>query len=78
MPRLSFSLPESLYDQACELAARKNISMEELISLAVREKLSALETEGYLAERAARGDRAAFEAALLKVPGVPPDAEDAL
>lgn len=52
--------------------------MEELISLAVREKLSALETEGYHTEQAVRGDRAAFVAALRKVPDVPPDAEDAL
>ena len=34
--------------------------------------------EEYLADRAARGSRAAFEAALARVPVAPPDPHDAL
>jgi hypothetical protein len=39
---------------------------------AVREKLAACAEIEYLEKRAARGDRAAFERVLAKVPAVPP------
>ena len=44
--------------------------------LAPAETMSALMTEEYLAERARRGDRARYEAALAEAPDVEPEAED--
>jgi hypothetical protein len=44
----------------------------------IAEKLSALATEDYLSQRAKRGSRAKFEAALAKVPDVEPDPIDCL
>ena len=41
-------------------------------------KVYALMTEEYLTERAQRGSRSKFEAALAKVPDVEPDEEDRL
>jgi len=52
--------------------------MNQIIATAVAEKLSALMTEDYLAERAARGSRERFEAVLRKVPHVDPDEQDRL
>lgn len=78
MSTISLRLPESLHEQARELAAKEDISINQLITLALAEKLSALITEDYLSERAKRGSRAKFDAALVKVPDVEPDPVDRL
>lgn len=61
-----------------ELAQRESLSMNQIIAAAVAGKLSALRTEDYLEERAARGSRERFEAVLRKVPHVEPDERDRL
>jgi post-segregation antitoxin (ccd killing protein) len=50
--------------------------MNQLIATAVAERVSALMTADYLAERAARADRSAFDDALGHVPDAEPDDED--
>lgn len=72
MSTLSLRLPESLHRQVRQLAHREGISINQFVSTAVAEKMSALMTEDYLAQRAARGDRASFESVLARVPDVPP------
>ena len=61
-----------------ELARREGVSMNQLVTLAVAEKLSALLTEEYLEQRAQGGSRAKFEAVLAKVPKVEPEEYDRL
>lgn len=78
MSTLSLRLPDYLHKGIRELAQREGVSINQLITLAVAEKLSALTTEEYLAERAQRGNRAAYEAVLAKVPAVEPDLQDRL
>lgn len=79
MARLTLRLPNSIHNLARELAQEEGISMNQLITLALAEKVSALRTESYLAARAARGDRTKFEAAMAKVADVePPDEHDRL
>lgn len=79
MTAISLRLPDSLHKIARELAQDEGISMNQLITLALAEKVSALATESYLEKRAARGDQAKFEAALAKVADVdPPDERDRL
>jgi len=79
MTAISLRLPDSLHKLARELAEQEGISMNQLITLALAEKVSALRTESYLEARAARGDRAKFQAALAKVADVePPDERDRL
>jgi hypothetical protein len=65
-------LHKSLHD----LASRDGISIDQFISIAIAEKLSALMTESYLKERARRGSRDKYEAILVKVPDVEPEAYD--
>ena len=72
MSTLSLRLPESLHRQLSELAEKENVSINQLISAAVGEKMSALMTEEYLAARAKRGGQKAFLAALSRVPDVDP------
>jgi len=56
MSTLSVRLPNALHRHLRELAQREGVSMNQLISSAVGEKLAALMTEDYLA-RARRGVR---------------------
>ena len=74
MSTLSLRLPASLHRNLRELAEREGVSINQIISSAVGEKLAALQTLDYLRERAKRGSRKAFDAVLAKVPDVePPD-----
>ncbi len=78
MSSISLRLPDSLHDSARELAAKENISINQLIALALAEKVSALMTEEYLAKRAKRASKRKFEKALAKVADVDPDKRDRL
>jgi predicted transcriptional regulator len=77
MSTISLRLPESLHNKVRELAKEENVSINQLITTALAEKMAALMTVEYLEERAARGDRVKFERAMGKVRDVEPDEADA-
>lgn len=66
MSTLSLRLPESLHKELKNVAQREGISINQFISTAVAEKMSALMTEDYLAKRAKRGDKKSFKRILKK------------
>lgn len=76
MSTISLRLPESLHASARTLADREEISLNQLIMLALAEKVSALMTEEYLSERARRGSKKKFQRALNKVADIEPEEED--
>jgi hypothetical protein len=76
MTAMSIRLPESLHRNARAYAAQEGVSVNQLIATALAEKLAALSAETYLAERAARGSRSRFDAALAQVPDVEAAAGD--
>ncbi|NUN65984.1 toxin-antitoxin system HicB family antitoxin [Pseudanabaena biceps] len=76
MSIVQVQIPDSLHKSLSELASRDGISIDQFISTAIAEKLSALMTESYLSERAKRGSRAKYEAILAKVPDVESEAYD--
>ena len=78
MSTISLRLPNSLHSKVRELAKQENVSINQFITLALAEKISALATEDYLQERATRGQRDRFEQALAKVADVEPLPQDAL
>jgi hypothetical protein len=49
-------LQSSLLDEARKLAEAEGVALNQLINVAVAEKISALRTESYIAERTARAD----------------------
>ena len=53
MSTLSLRLPESLHELAREVAREEDISINQLITLALAEKLSALKTDEYFKQRGA-------------------------
>jgi len=78
MSTLSLRLPESLHERARVLAQQEGVSINQLIATALAEKISALDTVGYLRDRASRGSREAFLAALNEVPDAEPMPGDEL
>lgn len=78
MSAMSVRLPESLHKRLRELAKRENVSMNQLVTLALAEKVSALDTLDYLSKRANHASRSSFDRALAKVADKEPDPEDAI
>lgn len=68
MSTLSIRLPDSLHQMAKNIAAEDHVSINQFIASAVAEKVSALSTERYLQERAARASAEKFRNALATVP----------
>jgi len=74
MSTISLRLPESLHKSARELAKKEKISINQLVTLALAEKVSAIGAQDYLEKRAKRASEEKFEAAMAKVADVePPD-----
>jgi predicted nucleic acid-binding protein len=78
MSNYALRVPESLFAYARLVAAEEKVSMNQFFVTAIAEKVSALKTESYFKERAARGDLAGFDAWLAASPDVPPTPGDEL
>jgi hypothetical protein len=78
MSVLSVRLPNSLHAMVKNVAAEDAISINQFIASAVAEKLSAMTTEKYIAERAAKASKEKFKAVLAKVPSVAASGQDAI
>ena len=73
---ISLRMPISYHRAVQMLAEEEKVSMNQIITSAVGEKLSAIQTESYLSERAARASTEKFKAALDKAPDVEPEPFD--
>ena len=62
-------LQPALLEEVRKLAKAEGVAVNQLINVAVAEKLSALRTEQYFAERAARGDVPAAHRILERAGG---------
>ena len=78
MSTLSIRLPDFLHNHLRELSVKQHVSMNQLIATALAEKVSALETESYLKDRAKHSDISKLGAILAKVPDVQPEEFDKL
>lgn len=76
MEVINVKLPSSLHEQVRYLAEKESVSINQLITLALAEKISALMTEEYLADRAKRGSKNKFKKAMAKVADIEPVNED--
>lgn len=76
MSTMSLRLPESLHRQAKALARQEGISINQLVTSALAEKISALAAGEYLEKRAQRGSRRKFDRALGKVKDTTPEKHD--
>jgi len=78
MSTISLRLPDSLHEEIRKLANRENVSINQLATLAIAEKVAALETADYLLGRAAKADKKKFLRAMAKVADKAPEKEDEL
>ena len=78
MAVLSLRLPASLHRRLREIAKQEGISMNQFVTLALAEKVSALDTVDYLRQRAVRADVSDFDRVLDMIPDVEPEAHDRL
>ena len=78
MSTLSLRLPNSIHHHIKEIASQEGVSINQFISSAVSEKISAIITEDYLTQRADRADRAGFKKILDGVPDRTPVPGDEL
>ena len=76
MSSLSLRLPDSLHRHIKEFSEKEGVSINQFISTAVAEKMSALSTQNYLEERAKRGSKTKLKKLLKKVPAVEPEIHD--
>ena len=79
MSTISLRLPDSLHKQVRRLAEKESVSINQLITLALAEKISALMTEDYLEERAQTWQSKEIQTRHgEKVPKVQPEVYDRL
>lgn len=78
MGALSLRLPESIHRHIREIAKQEGVSINQFISSAVSEKISAILTEEYIQARAERADLDKAKQILAGVPEREPVAGDEL
>ena len=76
MSTLSIRIPDSVHETVKKLANEDNISINQFISSAVIEKITAMKTEDSLASRAAKGNSDSMKNILDLVPDVSPEKHD--
>ena len=72
MSTVTIQMPDSLARQLRDLAAQEGVTVDQLLSSAAAEKLSALMTVEHLRQRARQAKREDFLAFLDASPDVPP------
>ncbi len=78
MSALNLRLPDSIHRHIKEIAKREGVSINQFISTAVSEKVSAILTEEYLLGRARRAKKGTLKSILDNVPDRAPLPEDTL
>ena len=76
MSTLSIRIPDSLHASVKRFSKEDHVSINQFIAAAVAEKITALETENYLSERAQSGSTEKFNEILKKVPNIEPELHD--
>ena len=78
MSALSLRLPDSIHKHIKEISKSEGGSINQFISSAVSEKISAIMTEEYLEQRAKKADKKKFKTILDRVPNRQPISGDEL
>ncbi len=75
-PTYPLRLPASIKNEAERLAAAEGTSLNQFVATAVAEKVAALRTASYFAERRGRADWEALDRLMRRPGGKPPRAGD--
>ena len=77
MTTVQIAIPDDVREKVSEVAEKQHITLEQLMTMALMEKLSKI-PDPCLERRAARGKRSNFDAFLDLAPDVPPEDYDKL
>jgi len=72
MSTMSLRMPDYLHKNIREIADSEHISVNQLVTTAIAEKVSALATEKYLNAMSAKGSVEVFDTVMAKVKNRPP------
>jgi predicted transcriptional regulator len=72
MSTMSLRLPDYLHNSIRDIADHEHISVNQLVTTAIAEKVSALATERYMNAMAAKGSVIVFDTVMAKVKNRPP------
>ena len=72
MSTMSLRLPDYLHNSIRDIADNEHISVNQLVTTAIAEKVSALATEKYLNAMTAKGSAQVFDTVMAKVKNRPP------
>jgi hypothetical protein len=72
MTTIEANVPDALAKQVKELADQENVSVDQLVSIALAYQVSAWRKRDTIEERAKRGSWEKFDQAMAKVRDVPP------
>jgi post-segregation antitoxin (ccd killing protein) len=78
MRALTINLPDNLHEKAREVAAKKNLSIDALVAIALAQSLSRLVADPYLEERAGRATGKGIDEFLGQVPATKAPESDRL
>ena len=78
MSAISLRIPNSLHRHIKDIAKHDGVSINQFISSAVSEKVSALTVQEYFEMRSKRSSRSRFERALSRIPHITPETNDKL
>ena len=75
---ITANIPDALYQQIEALAKQEDISIEQLVTIALSAQVSAWMTKDYVEEKAKQGSWEKFQQVLKKVPDIEPETCDLL
>lgn len=78
MSTMSLRLPDYLHNSIRDIANSEHISVNQLVTTAIAEKVSALATEKYLNDMAAKGSAEVFDTVISRVKNRQPLPNDEL
>jgi hypothetical protein len=78
MIELKTQLNEALYEQVAAIASQANLSLDQMVEIALSAQVQAWSERQYLQDRAQKGSWEDFQAILAQVPNQPPSAFDQL
>jgi hypothetical protein len=78
MTTIEAKVPDYLARLAREAAQKENVTVDQIVALALASQISAWRVRDDIATRAARGNLADFDRILANVPDVPPSPGDEL
>ena len=78
MNTVTLQIPDYLFEKLRDFTKKEKITIDQFITSAIAEKMSAFATQDYLEKRAANANKKKFLNALSSIPDIEPEEYDKL